>query len=145
MRPQNTISRSLTALYCVLFIGAIVWVALSYYTRLEGNTPLNRTKEKLWIYKMILDRVDDPNLLASFDSTRAILKHGYARRLYFPGPSEEEQELETDGWGNRFLFRKEDDGRQVVIKVISFGPNGISENGSGDDIIVERVVLRPVQ
>src|SRR5262249_45502240 len=47
----------------------------------------------------------------------------------------ERERLERDSWENGFVFLKGDaDG---VFRVLSFGANGISDSGEGDDLYLE--------
>lgn len=44
--------------------------------------------------------------------------------------------LRTDGWGRPFQWTSTRDDKQTRVRVLSLGPDGISQDGQGDDIFV---------
>jgi len=50
---------------------------------------------------------------------------------------EHAQHLKFDGWDKLFEWNVKEDGKDVVVLINSKGPDGISQDGMGDDIYLE--------
>jgi len=45
--------------------------------------------------------------------------------------------MARDAWDRDFIWRETKVGTNVVIRILSVGPNGVFEDGRGDDLCVE--------
>jgi hypothetical protein len=50
--------------------------------------------------------------------------------------------MERDIWGRPFGWSVRTEGERTIVRVSSWGRNGINENGEGDDLYVEVTILK---
>ena len=76
----------------------------------------------------------------------AVLK-AKANAVFQMYPAWKQQQRFTDPWGNEYQFvvRRQTNGldKSLTLTVISNGPNGQDDGGSGDDVASRPVALRP--
>lgn len=132
--------RPLTArgAFSVLTTLAVLTVVASLYINLKSPAPDKMNREELTRAKMksitvcIYEYQSDKKEWPDVKSWDEQLKPYFVRDSVFSAEA-----LAVDGWGNRIKYGTRNEGGHPEAFLCSSGRNGIDENGTNDDILIE--------
>ncbi len=132
-RGGFTLMEVLLVLVILVILGSIVGVSINASRKKAlANSALVQLKSlKAPLESFNLDIGTYPSTQQGLASLRAA-PADLANPAKWSGPYTE-AEIATDPWGNPYQY----EGGGTQYRIWSFGPNGVNEQGGGDDIAVE--------